>query len=92
MEKIEKLTAGMPIVWGGDRVTRVSEGLADAFQPGDSLIVMQSDGSLLHVPASEQAIATDAVDAASEAFGQMSRIADERISEFYEMFAATLGG
>ncbi len=90
MERIEQLTAGMPIVWGGDRITRVSEDLAAAFHPGDSLIVMQSDGSLLHVPASEQAIATDAVDAASEAFGQMSRISDERISEFYEMFAATL--
>ncbi len=90
MERIEKLTAGMAIVWGGDRITRVSEDLAATFQPGDSLVVMQSDGSLLHVPASEQAIATAAVDAASEAFGQMSRITDERISEFYEMFAATL--
>ncbi len=43
MERIEKLTAGMAIVWGGDRITRVSEDLAATFQPGDSLVVMQSD-------------------------------------------------
>ena len=76
MERIEQLTVGMPIVWGGDKVSRVDEDLTAAFRPGDSLIVMQSDGSLLHVPASEQTIATDAVDAASDAFGRMSQISD----------------
>lgn len=90
MEQLENLAPGMPIVWGGSRISRVSEELARAFEPGDSLIVMQTDGTLLHVSATEQAIATRAVDAASEAFDQMGRMTDDRISEFYEMFAASL--
>jgi glutamate-5-semialdehyde dehydrogenase len=80
----------MPIAWGGNRVTRVGEELAAAFRPGDSLIVMQSDGVLLHVPAEDQAIATAAVGAASDAFDRMGSVPDERISEFYDLFAASL--
>ena len=90
MDKLETLTPGMPIVWGGNRVTRVGEELAAAFEPGDSLIVMQTDGTLLHVPAAEQRVATDAVDAAAEAFDQMGGVSDAKISEFYELFASTL--
>ena len=90
MDKLETLTAGMPIVWGGNRVTRVGEELAAAFEPGDSLIVMQTDGTLLHIPAAEQRVATDAVDAAAEAFDQMGGVSDAKISEFYELFASTL--
>lgn len=90
MERLENLTAGMPIIWGGNRISRVSEALADAFEPGDSLIVMQTDGALLHIPSAEQEVATAAVDAAVDAFDQMGSISDDRISEFYELFASTL--
>lgn len=90
MENLERLAPGMPIVWGGNRVTRVTDDLAAAFEPGDSLIVMQTDGTVLHVPAAEQAVAQAAVDSASEAFDGMGGVSDERISEFYELFAATL--
>ncbi len=90
MEQLENLHPGMPIVWGGNRVSRVSNELAAAFRPGDSLIVMQTDGTLLHVPAADQTVATAAVDAAVAAFDEMGGVSDERISEFYELFAATL--
>jgi glutamate-5-semialdehyde dehydrogenase len=90
MERLESLSAGMPILWGGNRISRVGEDLAEAFRPGDSLIVVQSDGALLHVPASEREIATAAVDAAVGAFEQMGSVSDERISGFFELFAATL--
>jgi glutamate-5-semialdehyde dehydrogenase len=80
----------MPIVWGGDRVSYVSDELAAAFLPGDSLIVMQATGELLHVPAAEQRIARDAVDAAIGAFGKMGTVSDGQISEFYERFGAAL--
>jgi glutamate-5-semialdehyde dehydrogenase len=90
MEQLEKLTPGLPVAWGGNHVTRVSEELAAAFQPGDSLIVMQTDGSLLHIPAGEQQVASAAVDAATAAFDQMGGVSDEKTSEFYELFASTL--
>ncbi len=90
MEQLEHLAPGMPIVWGGNRITRVTDELASAFRPGDSLIVMQTDGTVLHVPAAEQAIADDAVDAASASFDLLGSVSDDRISEFYELFAATL--
>jgi len=90
MDRLENLTPGMPIIWGGNRVTRVTDELAAAFKPGDSLIVMQTDGTVLHVPAAEQQVATNAVNAATTAFDQMGGVTDSKISEFYELFASTL--
>ena len=90
MEQLENLNPGMPIVWGGNRISRVSDELAAAFRPGDSLIVMQTDGTLLHVPAVDQAVAAEAVDAAVAAFDEMGSVSDDMISEFYGLFASTL--
>ena len=45
------LTPGMPVIYGGDRVASVSEELAIAFQPGDKLLVVQTTGDLLRIPA-----------------------------------------
>ncbi len=93
MDKGNHLTAlepGMPIVYGGDRVTYVDEDLAAAFEPGDRLIVVQGTGDLLHVPADVQEIATSAVDAAVAAFDAMGTVTDQQISAFYEAFATRL--
>ena len=89
--KLTSLTAGMPIPYGGDRVALVSAELAQAFQPGDRLVVVQETGALLHVPAAVQAMAEAAVGRAYEAFQQMgAKTPDEAISAFFEAFAARL--
>ena len=49
--ELERLTAGMPIVYGGNRVSVVPEDLARRFVPGDRLVVVQTTGDLLHIPA-----------------------------------------
>ena len=54
---LDKLTAGMVIPFGGDRAASVPAALADAFRPGDRLIVVQDTGDLLHVPSTAQAVA-----------------------------------
>jgi len=87
---ITQLTAGMPLVYGGNRITHVPEELAKSFRPGDRLIVVESTGDLLHIPADEQRIAAQAVDRAVHAFQQMGAISDEAITYFYEAFAARL--
>jgi glutamate-5-semialdehyde dehydrogenase len=89
-ERLAQLTPGMPVVFGGDRVTHVSEALAAAFRTGDRLIVVQESGDLLHVPASVQAIASSAVGRATGAFAEMSAVADGAISAFFDAFAARL--
>ncbi|HHC07229.1 MAG TPA: aldehyde dehydrogenase family protein [Actinobacteria bacterium] len=89
-ERLDRLTPGMPIVYGGDKVTHVSEELAAAFAPGDRLIVVQETGALLHVPRAEAEIARRAVDRAVEAFAAMGGVTDEQITEFYEHFASAL--
>ena len=88
--RLEHLTAGQPIVFGGDRVTVVPEALAAAFVPGDRLLVVQETGDLLHIPASAQAAAADAVTAAAAAFGALSGCTDEQITELFERFAERL--
>ena len=89
-DTLTSLTAGMPIPYGGDQVTHVDEELAMAFAAGDRLVVVQDTGALLHVPAAEAAIATEAVTAASSAFAALGSVDDEVITAFYHAFADRL--
>jgi glutamate-5-semialdehyde dehydrogenase len=88
--KLEHLCEGMAIPYGGDRIALVSAELARAFSPGDRLIVVQTSGELLHVPCAVHETARAAVALASDAFAQMAGVDDERISAFFEAFAARL--
>ena len=90
MAELQSLTTGMPIVFGGNQVTTVPEDLAAAFSPGDHLVVVQSTGDLLHLPADVAAIAHGAVSAAVDAFAHMGAVSDDAISQFFEAFAARL--
>lgn len=89
-ERLSSLEAGMPIVYGGNRVTTVSADLADAFQPGDRLIVVQDTGALLHIPSLEWDRAVSAVDAATRAFSRMGTVSDTQLSSFFDVFADKL--
>ena len=89
-ERLTKLVTGMPIPYGGDRITHVPEGLAAAFRPGDRLIVVQETGDLLHVPADVHELAAAAVGEAAEAFEAMRRVSQDQVSAFFETFAARL--
>jgi glutamate-5-semialdehyde dehydrogenase len=87
---LEHLTPGMPIPFGGARVAFVSEELADAFRPGDRLIVMQDTGALLHVPDAIAAKVARAVERAHDAFQAMGGVSDAQVTRFFEVFAARL--
>ena len=87
---LERLQAGQPIVVGGDRYVTVSDQLAAAFQAGDRLVVVADTGDLLHIPASEHAVATAAVDAAAGAFDALRTVGDEQITAFFGTFADRL--
>ena len=89
-EMLQSLTAGMPIPFGGDKVTQVSPELAEAFEPGDRLVIVQDTGTLLHISSAEGDIAEGAVSAAVAAFAQMGTVSDDSITAFYEAFAARL--
>ena len=80
----------MAVVYGGDRITRVSAELAEAFAPGDRLVVVQSTGALLHVPSADARLVDEAVGAASRAFLALSAVTDDAITAFYEAFARRL--
>lgn len=90
IQRLEKLTPGMLIPFGGDRAAVVGPDLARAFVLGDRLIVVQDTGDLLHVPAAEQAIADTAVGRAHAAFQAMGQVTDAAITAFFEAFAARL--
>ncbi len=87
---LEHLTPGMPIPFGGNRVAFVSEGLADAFRPGDRLVVMQDTGALLHIPEGVASRVASAVGRAHDAFQAMGAVSDVQITRFFEAFAARL--
>ena len=89
-QSLTHLTAGMPIVFGGDRVTTVPAELAEAFRPGDRLVVVQDTGDLLHVPAADANRVEQAVGEARAAFVGLAHCADDQITAFYEAFARRL--
>ncbi len=88
--RLERLEPGQLIVFGGDRTTTVPPDLAAAFSPGDRLVVVQETGALLHVPASDHALADRAVTAAHRAFLGLAAVDDTAITQFYEEFARRL--
>ena len=88
--KLVRLTPGMPIPYAGDRLTTVSADLAARFAQGDSLLVLQDSGDLLHVPRSVGEIAKAAVGRARDAFQAMGRVPDAAISQFFAAFARAL--
>ena len=78
-------------MFGGDRVATVDAPLAAEFRDGDRLLVDPGMGALLHVPASEHAIASRAVTAATDAFAALARCSDDQISQFLDRFADLIG-
>ncbi|MGH7024110.1 MAG: aldehyde dehydrogenase family protein [Caulobacteraceae bacterium] len=88
--KLERLTAGMAIPWGGDNLALVDEALAAAFRSGDRLIVVQEAGDLLRVPAEAAAVASEAVERARAAFDAMIEVSDAAITDFFARFASEL--
>ena len=89
-QPLDRLQAGQPIIFGGNQVTHVPAELADVFVAGDRLLVVNDTGQLLHVPAAEHRIATDAVGRAHKAFGSLGVVSDEAISRFFDCFADNL--
>ena len=87
---LTKLEAGMPIIYGGNRVVTVSPDLAEAFIDGDRLVVVQDTGDLLHIPETAWSTAMSAVDSAVEAFGAIGGVEDNQITAFYTNFAHRL--
>jgi glutamate-5-semialdehyde dehydrogenase len=88
--RLEHLTAGMAIPFGGDRVAFVSDALAAEFSPGDRLVVIQETGALLRVPGDVHDLAAVAVGRAASAFAEMGQISDAAISAFFDDFARRL--
>lgn len=88
---LTNLTPGMALVYGGDRVVEVDEALADAFEAGDRLVVVQGTGDLLHIGRDQWALASRAIDSAIAAFEAMSSVGEDQVSDFFARFAARLG-
>ncbi len=87
---LEGLQSGQLIPFGGNRVTMVSDDLAERFAVGDRLVVVQDSGALLHIPATEHALVAAAVTDAQRAFTSLAGVSDDQISHFYAEFADRL--
>ena len=87
---LTRITEGQEIPFGGDRVAIVSAELAQQFREGDRLIVVQSTGALLVIPAGVDALVDAAVGEATSAFADLASVTDEQISDFFDRFAALL--
>lgn len=87
---LTSLTPGQPVPYGGDRLTYVDEELARLFGPGDRLVVVQTTGDLLRIPADQSRVVDEAVSAAVGAFQELQSCSPAQISAFFEHFACCL--
>jgi len=90
LEPLERLHTGMKLLVGGKYLYTVEPALAERFEPGDVLRYVEATGDVLHIPAIEQAIATQAVTRAESAFESMGRVTAAQIAAFYGAFASLL--
>jgi len=88
--RLERLVAGSRIPFGGDREAVVGEELARDFASGDSLIVVQSSGELIRVPAAVSDVVRGAVDRAVDGFEKLAEVPADATTRFYELFARGL--
>ncbi len=87
---LASLSAGQVIILDGDRYVTVGDELAAAFRPGDRLLADPASGTLLHVPADELRVASNAVGAAADAFAGLAGCSDDQITHFFDAFADRL--
>jgi glutamate-5-semialdehyde dehydrogenase len=90
MAELTELNAGMPVIYGGNKVTTVPQELADVFAPGDHLVVVQGTGDLLHIPKLVWDVASGAVTRAADAFAALGSVSDDSITQFFDRFADLL--
>jgi glutamate-5-semialdehyde dehydrogenase len=90
-EPLHHLVEGERILVGGDRFVTVPAALAQAFAPGDRLVVVHETGDLLHVPAADHRLVATAVGRAAEAFAALAEVNDGAITDFFDRFATLLG-
>src|SRR5262245_45122095 len=90
MAELRAVPRGMPLLYGGNRVTTVPDAVADAFRAGDHLVVVQTTGDVLHIPGEVYAAVDGAVRRAGAAFEALAVLPDERIDRFYDDFGAAL--
>ena len=88
--ELTRLEAGTPILFGGNRLLRVPEEVAQSFRPGDSVVVVEATEEMLLIPAEERSIAEAAVTRAANAFDTLASASDTAISNFYAGFADRL--
>lgn len=89
-EELSGLEAGQAIIYGGNRIARVSPELAESFVSGDRLLVVDQTGDLLHVPDEEWEIASETVGRAHRAFLALGSVSDDQITNFFDRFADAL--
>lgn len=87
---LTELLAGQRIPFGGHRWTEVPVALAEAFRPGDRIIIVQTSGDILHVSRAVSQITEQAVASARSGFEGLASVPSERITSFYAEFAARL--
>src|SRR5699024_1468276 len=75
ISRLSQLTPSTLIVFGGNRQRVVGPEIAEKFQDGDELFVLQDSGDLLHIPSGIRASVDQAVSQAATAFEAMPALA-----------------
>lgn len=89
-DELMALEPGMTVIFGGNKIAKVTPELAAAFKAGDHLIVVHKTGDILHVPAEIHKLVSEAVGRALEAFEALHSATDDQFTQFFNVFANML--
>lgn len=89
-DALTQLVPGMILPFAGDRMTMVDAELAEAFRPGDAIVVSQRDGQILHIRADVRQLVAQVIGEAAEAFLKLRKASRAHLELFFDGFADRL--
>ena len=89
-QQLTKLTAGMQLIYDGNKVFTVDEALASEFKAGDKLLFTKGVSEPTLIPKVAIDLVKTEVDLAKKGFYQLATVTDDSINAFYDYFSANL--
>ena len=87
---IEQLTAGMQLIYDGNRLFTVDDDLATQFKSGDHLVFVSGFDRPIIIPKQSMDLVGAEIQLAKDGFYSLGRVSNDAINGFYDAFSANL--
>lgn len=89
-QQLTTLTAGMQLIYDGNKVFTVDEALASEFKPGDKLLFTHGANRPIIIPKTSIDLVETELTLAKQGFQELAAATDDQINTFYTQFSKNL--